>query len=292
MLAAVIDVGSNSIRLMVADGDESPRPLLKQRRTTRLAEGLSATGKISDDAIRRSLEVIDAFAREAREKFGDAIPVLAFATSAIRDASNGRDFGRAVLERTGVALDIIDGNTEACLAFYGATANGGIIDIGGGSTEIITGKGSPKYSVSVPVGCVRSKDLFPETVISASPHLFYEWLKKSFNIPTLQAPRWYGVGGTITTLAALDQELETYQSERVHGYVLTREAVDKLTHALFDPSFRLSKSLLKTRHDIILYGSLILGYIMERLNISQITVSEHDNLEGYWISKFGVKNGG
>ena len=266
---------------------------LKQRKTTRLAgEGLSATGKISDDAIRRSIDAIDTFAHEARSKFGDDIPVLAFATSAIRDASNGRDFGRAVLEHTGIALDIIDGNTEACLAFYGATANGGIIDIGGGSTEIITGKGSPKYSVSVPVGCVRSKDLFPEAVISASPHLFYEWLKKSFNIPTLHAPRWYGVGGTITTLAALDQELETYQTERVHGYVLTKSAVDRLTRELFDSAFRLSKPMLKSRHDIILYGSLILGYIMELLDIDEITASEHDNLEGYWISKFGAKNGG
>jgi exopolyphosphatase/guanosine-5'-triphosphate,3'-diphosphate pyrophosphatase len=292
MLAAVIDVGSNSIRLMVADGDRAPRPLLKQRKTTRLAEGLSATGRMSENAIRRSLDTISAFAQEARTKFGDDIPVLAFATSAIRDASNGRDFGRAVLERTGIALDIIDGNTEACLAFYGATVNGGIIDIGGGSTEIITGKGSPKYSVSVPVGCVRSKDLFPEAVISASPHLFYEWLKKSFTIPPLHAPRWYGVGGTITTLAALDQALETYQSERVHGYVLTKSAVDKLTHALLDPAFRLNTPLLKTRHDIILYGALILGYIMALLKIDEITASEHDNLEGYWISKFGLKNGG
>ncbi|MPM66708.1 Exopolyphosphatase 2 [bioreactor metagenome] len=292
MLAAVIDVGSNSIRLMVADGGEAPRPLLKQRKTTRLAEGLSATGKISDDAIRRSVDVIDTFAREARMKFGDDIPVLAFATSAIRDASNGRNFARAVLEQTGIALDIIDGTTEACLAFYGATASGGIIDIGGGSTELITGKGTPKYSVSVPVGCVRSKDLFPEAVISGSPHLFYEWLKKTFAIPTLHAPRWYGVGGTITTLAALDQDLETYQSERVHGYVLTKAAVDRLTQALFDPTFRLSKPLLKSRHDIILYGSLILGYIMTLLGIDEITASEHDNLEGYWISKFGIKNGG
>lgn len=291
MLAAVIDVGSNSIRLMVADGDKTPRPLLKQLRTTRLAEGLGATGRISDDAMRRSLEAIDAFAHEARVQFGDDLPVVAFATSALRSASNGRAFAHAVLEQTGVALDIIDGNAEACLAFYGATANGGIIDIGGGSTELITGKGRPKYSVSVPVGCVRSKDLFPEAVISASPHLFYDWLKTSFNIPMLHAPHWYGVGGTITTLAALDQGLETYQSERVHGYVLTRAAVERLTRELFDPALRLSKPILKSRHDIILYGALILGYIMELLNIDELTASEHDNLEGYWISKFGARNG-
>ena len=172
--SAVIDVGSNSVRLMfTADG----KVLYKTLETTRLGEGLAFSPRLKDDAMRRTAEAISAFV--ARAKDGGAERIFAYATAAVREAENRGEFLELVKNSCGVLPDVIDGEAEAALGMDGALngADGATIDVGGASTEIaVRVGGKTAYKKSVPVGVVRIKDMCGRDVAEIKKLVLCLWI--------------------------------------------------------------------------------------------------------------------
>jgi len=294
--AAVIGIGSNSVRLLVADCQGgSYRTVLRDRCGTRLFAGLT-DGELSEESLESSCSAACGMALQARTL--GATVLYAFATSAARDADNGDRLRDLLRERAELELDICTGEEEALLSYYGAARPGlcGLIDIGGGSTEWTIGRdGVPLAAISLQMGAVRlhqaariagSSDL-PAVVACAEAAL-------SGGLDALAAapkpPLWVGVGGTFTTLAAMDMELETFDRSLVEGYVLTGERVRHWANALADMPVeerRLLPGLQPQRADIVVHGMAILLACFHLLGFHSITVSDQGNLDGYLRVKVG-----
>lgn len=286
MIISVIDIGSNSVRLaVVSDG----KTLYKRLATTRLGEGLSFSGIMKAEAIERTALAIAEFVGQAKAENTDKL--YAFATAAVRSASNKAQFLARVKQLCGLDIDVISGETEAKIGILGAlgSKDGGMIDLGGASTEIIMRKnGETVYAKSVDIGAVRLRDLTGgdkaklEKVINEKLAEYGDVSAEDFDM--------YGVSGTATTLAALKHGLKIYDPAIVHGTVLTRKEVSAYAEKLLEMSVEEICGLLTVdsrRADIIGGGSLLLAKIMEKLKIEKLTVSESDNLEGYIIYKEG-----
>ncbi len=268
---SIIDIGSNSVRYM-------GRSANKRLVTTRLAAGLDANGVLCEDAMERSVAAVAGFAALSREE--GLIPA-AYATSAVRDAANSAEFIRRIMQKTGVAVDVISGDDEARYALLGAgCADGGLVDIGGGSSQLVTSD----WRASFPMGCVRAAD-----ICSGAPAL--QAMRASlearcnmiYRFPRMLIPRWTGVGGTITTLAALSAGLSEYDGEAVRRVVLTQDSVTALTRSLYEAGdeARARMPLLCDRHDVIIPGALVLLYIMRGMGIYELNISDRDGMEGY-----------
>lgn len=284
MKIGVIDIGSNSVRLALsADG----KTLFKRIKTTRLSEGLSSSGKLCRAAIERTAQAVAGFKLQAQSERADK--VFAFATAAVRSASNGSQFTAYVKENYGIDIEVISGQTEAKIGLLGAlgTSDGGIIDLGGASCEVtVRDKGNTVYTKSVDVGavrlleeCGRDKDKL-EKYIS----------KKLSDYGVFNADKYkmYGVSGTATTLAAVKQNLKEYDPQTVHGTRLSVAEVGTLAEQFLKMSvdeIKRSSGILVWRADVIGGASLFLYRLMQYMSISEITVSENDNLEGYLIYK-------
>ena len=219
MKIGIIDIGSNSVRLgMLADG----KTLFKKLETTRLAEGLSKSGKLSQKSIERTASAVEQFFAEAREE--GAEKVYAFATAAVRTAQNGGDFVSRVRKICGIEVDVISGGLEAEIGVLGALGvkNGGVIDIGGASTEVIVKKdGEYLFSKSIDIGAVRLND-----IAGHNKELLEQAISdKLGDLGKFTAGRYkmYAIGGTATTIAALKHGF--YSPEITHGTVLTFEEV-------------------------------------------------------------------
>ncbi len=285
---AVIDIGSNSIRYFCAAAAQKGVAVFapKQLITTRLAEGILTDGALQDAAIERSIAAIETFLILAREQGAKA--VYAYATSAVRDAKNRGAFLERLQARCGLAVDVLSGEEEARLAYLGATGHlgGGLIDIGGGSAQAII----PGLAHSFPIGCVRAKDLCSARNPAEYPTVIRDWLDRTIQhtLSGMEQPRWTGVGGTITTLGALQAGLTVYDSLRVNAQTLTPKSVRTLFEMLLDMGeARKEHPLLLARHDIILFGALILLELMQRLKIHALHVSDADGMEGYLMDRAG-----
>ena len=286
MKISAIDIGSNSVRLaLVSDG----KTLYKRLATTRLGEGLSFSGVMKPEAIERTALAVAEFAEIAKNEKSDKL--YAFATAAVRSASNREQFLTRVKQLCGIDIDVISGELEAKIGILGALGNndGGMIDLGGASTEIILRKnGAIAYAKSVDIGAVRLRDLTGgdktklEKVISEKIEEYGDITAENFDM--------YGVSGTATTLAALKNGLRVYVPSIVHGTVLTSEEVLFYAEKLLEMTVLEICDLLTVdsrRADIIGGGSLLLAKIMQKFKIDKLTVSESDNLEGYIIYKEG-----
>lgn len=281
MKYCVIDVGSNSVRLMTwADGTT----LYKKVCTTRLGEGVAFEPVLREDAMDRTARAIAAFAEEARAE--GAFP-HAFATAAVRSAKNGEDFCARVKNLCGVELDVVPGEEEAELALLGALgkADGSVVDIGGASTEVCTRRGGKRdYAISLNVGAVCLFDRCGDDEARLSAVIDEEISPLAAVLP----PNTYAVGGTACALAALMQGLEPYDAARVNDFPMTAEAVEGLAHKLLQmpPSARAAlKGMDPKRADIIAGGALLLSKLMKKLGLSVIYASDRDNLEGYLFKK-------
>ncbi len=285
--AAVIDIGSNSIRYLSAAVTPQGVAAFAPKRliTTRLAEGILHTGCLQEAAMARSIAAILEFCALAAEH--GAQEVYAYATSAVRDAKNRDEFLALVRESCNISVDVLSGEEEARLAFLGATGQlgGGLIDIGGGSAQVVT----PKLAQSFPIGCVRAKELCEGLKPKEIPAAISGWLDQKIGDALagygIRERRWTGVGGTITTLGALQAGLTTYDSLRVNQETLTQEGVLSLYSSLLAMKKRREHPLLVDRHDIILFGALILYGLMARLNIDMLHVSDADGMEGYLLGR-------
>ena len=282
--AAVIDIGSNSVRLMFwADG----KVLYKQLSTTRLGEGTAFSLCLKEEAIERTARAVSAFAERAKRE--DAENIFAYATEAVRSAENKEVFLARVRQLSGLEVEVLSGETEAKLGLFGALGehgDGGMIDVGGASTEVSFRKsGKLVFSVSISLGAVRLYDLCHDSIKclrnSVSPHL-----EKLSDAP--KGLPVYGVGGTATTLAAVYLKLERYSSSAVQGYRIKESELGPLTAQLLSLSAEERKQLPgmdARRADIIGGGAFLLTSVLKTLGADELIVSDSDNLEGYLAYK-------
>ena len=276
--SAVIDVGSNSVRLMISVNGKTQYKLVK---ITRLAEGYEKTGYLTEEAIKRTALAIDEFVKKAwLEK---AQRLFIFATAAVRNSKNGKEFCDYVYGLTGQRVEIVLGEVEAKLGLLGALNGkvGGIIDIGGASTEIITHDGDKEtYSKSVYVGVVSLKNACGQDYALLEPFID-EKLKEFGLVPKTE---FYGIGGTCTSIAAVMQELDPYDPLKVDGYRIRLGELLKLQEKIFNMSEAQKEKIVglqKGRAPVFAGGILLLTKIMQKLGVKYLTVSESDNLEGY-----------
>ena len=280
MKTGIIDVGSNSVRLaLMADG----KTLYKALATTRLGEGLTLTGKMSDGAIERTVQAISGFIRKAEED--GAQKVCIFATAAVRSASNKQEFLDSVKQLCGISVDIISGEDEAKIGLLGALKgrDGGIIDVGGASTEVtVQSGGKLLYSKSVNIGTVRLHDMAgrdKQKLNSAIDKALSGYGEFSAGLYDM-----YTIGGTATTIASVKHELKVYDPAITDGTVITVEEILAMADRFLTlpvEEVRKISGMEPRRADVIGGGCLLLGRVMRKFGIENITVSESDNIEGY-----------
>ncbi|MBO4251984.1 MAG: rod shape-determining protein [Clostridia bacterium] len=277
MKYGVIDIGSNSVRLLIS---ENGITLKKSLNTTRLAED-KKDGFLSEKPSLRTLNAVLCFVDEAKAERVDKIYI--FATAAVRNAVNGKSFALALEKACGIKVDIVPGETEAVLGYKGALKDkdGAVLDIGGGSTEVAVVKdGKCVYAKSLPIGAVVLTDKFGQDSVAVRNFVknqvaFYGVIPNA---------DFYCIGGTCTSLAAVSLKLAVYDAERVDGYKLTRDEISRLANAISALSVEDRKGLAglqKERADIIHAGAIILDEIAKYTGVDYFTVSDSDNLEGY-----------
>ena len=296
----VIDIGTNSVRLLVADfgHDEGFQRVFEDRRITRLGEGSQNSGRLSEEAIQRTLETLCVFLVKAQEK--GAARVLGAATSAVREASNGQLFAERARELTGLEIRVLSGNEEAgwmargiSLLWAFAPERWIALDIGGGSTEFaLMERDVFREAFSIRLGMVHlTEDLLTrdppssfqmERCRNVSKEAIIEALRicaLQRDLPTLIV----GTAGTITCLAAMEMNMDPYDSERVNGYRLSLEAVDRWCMLLAGLNKRKRceiPGMEPGREDVILAGTVILCEFMRALGSEEIVVSDYGLLEG------------
>ena len=282
---AVIDIGTNTTRLLVAERDEDGGIVELKRRTiiTRLGQGVDATGRLADEAKDRVAEAIAGY-REIIDRTG-AERIVAVATSAMRDAENGPDFREYLNDKFGVDARTISGDEEARLTFLGATTGRNddrdtvVIDIGGGSTEYVVGKpgGDPSFHTSIQMGSVR----FTERFLKSDPPAPSEMQELAEAVrgmvPDAQADHAIAVAGTATSLAAIDG------AEEVHGYRLNLGACERITAMLAGMPLedrKGVKGLHPDRAPTIVAGAVILTESVRTLDLQEVEISDRDILHG------------
>ena len=278
---AVIDIGSNSVRLMfVADG----KVLYKRLNTTRLGEGIAQVPRLKQEAIERSAKAVAEFYAQAKAE--DAEAVYAFATAAVRAAENGADFVQAVKQLCGLTVEVISGEEEAEIGILGALGNadGGVIDVGGASTEVVIKKGGEmSYKKSIGIGVVRLKDMCGRER-SALEETCKAKIAEFGNLP--EVSNLWAIGGTATTLAAQVLGLQTYDSAKITGAIITQSQMSALADKLLEMSVEEIAALPcmpKGRADVLTGGAVLLATVMKQFNIQTLTASDRDNLEGYAV---------
>jgi exopolyphosphatase/guanosine-5'-triphosphate,3'-diphosphate pyrophosphatase len=293
----VVDLGTNSTRLLVAEVRDGAVAELERRTTvTRLGEGVEATGRLADGAMERVSEALAVY-REILDRFGTD-EVVAVATSAMRDAENGPGFRDEIRERFGIDARTISGDEEARLTFLGATsarragAETLVIDIGGGSTEYVTGQAgsNPGFHISTRMGSVRHT----ERHLHSDPPTPEEMATLADDARAIvqadvpadvrdRVEEGIAVAGTATTLAAIAQELDPYDPEKVHGYRLGQGTCERLVAqlaALTVAARRRVPGLHPDRAPTIVAGAVILLESMRCFELDEIEVSEADILHG------------
>ncbi|MCL6610467.1 MAG: Ppx/GppA family phosphatase [Peptococcaceae bacterium] len=281
---AVIDIGTNSTRLLVADVDGAGRvePLHADLKTTRLGQGIEGRFLLPE-AVSRTVEAISDMQRQARER--SASRLVAAATSAVRDADNRDRFLDLVFRKTGIRVRVLEGVEEARLSYLGVAAGFGgdmdgavIVDIGGGSTEFTWNRRGRVTCRSVNAGAVRM------TEGGHDDRAIGEILREITREIRRERPReLIGVGGTVTTLAAMEMKMEVYDRNRVHGCTLEEASVRRLLEELVraGPEGRKRMpGLQPARADIIVAGVRILLEVMKGLEFGRIRVSEADLMYG------------
>jgi exopolyphosphatase / guanosine-5'-triphosphate,3'-diphosphate pyrophosphatase len=299
---AVVDVGSNSSRLLVGDVADGKVSQVERRSTvTRLGRGVDLSGRLSAEAIEDACAAIGEYVALLREL--DAEVVEAIATSAVRDAENGSAFVAELRERFALSARVLDGEEEARLTYLGATSENVpaeptlVIDIGGGSTELIVGTGSDiSFHTSMQAGVVRHTERHiasdpPTAVELESLAADARGLIEAAVPPGIRARAGIAVAGTPTSLAAIELELEPYDPTRVHGHVLALPEIQRMLS-------RLASAPLAERVEIagmhpdraptIVAGVVILVETMRAFGLERIEVSEHDILYGAAIATASV----
>ncbi len=302
---AAIDCGTNSIRLLIADVDEGRlRDVHREMRIVRLGQDVDATGRLATDALERTRVALADYATIAMRVGAKRIRMVA--TSATRDAANREDFFSMVRDILGTDAEVISGDEEARLSFTGAvgdleSADGPfvVVDVGGGSTEVVLGewdgvRADVQAARSVDVGCVRITERYlradppSDRDVSSAEAFAKQTLADAFaDVAVEKARTWVGVAGTVTTLSAIAQELPEYDAARTHLARLSLDQLRSTTAALLASTHdeRASNPAIHPgRVDVIAGGAVIVRAFAEELyaraGIDELVVSEHDILDG------------
>jgi len=296
MRVAVIDMGTNSTRLLVADvSDGSVEELARESRVTRLGRGVDLSGQLATEAIDEVCDAVGDYIAIYEELGAERVDAIA--TSAVRDASNGDAFLAELRERFALDSRVLGGDEEARLTYRGASFGRAseevtlVVDIGGGSTEIVVGTGDEVgFRASLQAGTVRHT----ERHLTGDPPAAAQLEELAADVHSLidaelegnalvSADSGIGVAGTPTSLAAIELELDPYDSEAVHGKKLSLRAIQRMYSEL--ASMPLDERLEVTglhpgRAPTIVAGVVILIGVMRAFGLSEIEVSEHDILYG------------
>ena len=299
MNVAVVDIGSNSTRLLIAElrDDRVHRELMRHSDVTRLGAGVDADGRLRDDAMQRVYDVLERYRGEIdRHRCEAAVAVL---TSAVRDSANGAQFAATVRDRYRVEPHVLTGDQEAQLTYRGATSERDpgdrtptlVLDIGGGSTELVIGEGPDVgFHVSTQAGVVRQTERHLHDDPPTEDQLG-ELASDVRGILTAAVPETQrsavrhavAVAGTATSLAAITQRLEPYDPDRVHGYRLSASECERVLGELKRMDLdrrRHVPGLHPDRAPTIVAGVVIFGEVLSLFHLTEIEISEHDILRG------------
>lgn len=295
MKIGAIDIGTNSMRLLTTDlVDNKLIDRKKYVNTTRIGQGVDENGFITDEAMDRNIVALKEY-HDKCEEYG-CEKIYCMGTSALRDSKNRDEFIKRAKDEAGIDVNVVEGEIEARLGFSGVT-NGIekegdilVIDIGGGSTEFIFGnRDGIKRNISINIGALRLTEKFlskgyTDKAFSDMKEFIYEEIKEIVEyLRDKEIECICGIGGTITSLSAVNQNLEVYSMDKVHGSKITREEVESMMNRFVECSDEDRKhinGLQPKRADIISAGTEILICIMDSLSKKEVVVSEYDNLEG------------
>lgn len=295
MKIGAIDIGTNSMRLLTTDlVDNRLIDRKKYVNTTRIGQGVDENGFITDEAMDRNIAALKEY-HDKCEEYG-CKKIYCMGTSALRDSKNRDEFIKRAKDEAGIDVNVVEGEIEARLGFSGVT-NGIekegdilVIDIGGGSTEFIFGnRDGIKRNISINIGALRLTEKFlskgyTDKAFSDMKEFIYEEIKEIVEyLRDKEIECICGIGGTITSLSAVNQNLEVYSMDKVHGSKITREEVESMMNRFIECSDEDRKhinGLQPKRADIISAGTEILICIMDSLSKKEVVVSEYDNLEG------------
>lgn len=299
MRIAGIDCGTNSIRLLINDfseNDNQMHEVLREMRIVRLGEGVDKTKKFSEAALIRTFEAIDEYAQLISENNVEKIRFVA--TSATRDAANKEIFFSGVRERLNIEAEVITGEEEAALSFIGATKSLAhvypppylIIDLGGGSTELVLGDKAPVAAYSMNVGCVRMTERHTpggnptaEQVKNIRQDVLDELMSAKKIVDFAQANTVIGVAGTVTTVAAHVLNISKYDPDLLHGAEIASEGISKTVEDFASLSFIERAELLYMhpgRVEVITAGSIVLDEVVKAIGTKKLIASERDILDG------------
>jgi exopolyphosphatase/guanosine-5'-triphosphate,3'-diphosphate pyrophosphatase len=301
---AVVDLGTNSVRLLVAGRapDGSLEEFARDMVITRIGEGVDATGRIDPGALERTIAVLGRYARRARALHAERI--LVSATSAVRDASNRTELERVVERLTGEPLRVIDGLHEARLSFEGATRDLDapspflVVDVGGGSTELALGAATVSAAISLPIGSVRLTERFVRTDPPAAGEL--DAVRAEVRARLTDAARTVrggdaatlvAVAGTATTLQGIALGLDRWDPEATHRTWLTLEDARRVLSTLASMTTRERAAIPVMppgREDVITAGAIVLTEVMEAFGRNRALVSETDILDGLAFEALGT----
>ena len=302
---ACIDIGTNSVRMIVLDTERACIEAEKYMETTRIGHGVDESKMLSEEGMKRTTDALETYYNLAKEKEVDEI--IAIATSAVRDAKN-RDVFLEQVKNIGIDVEMISGSEEARLGFLGVIKgmalsglvkpeeNILVIDIGGGSTEMIVGnQAGIIYDKSLDIGAVRLHDKFvtedPVPLLEQQDMADYIRLiiKPELNkISEYDIKMIIGIGGTISTAGSMALGMEVYDRKRIHNYYVPLDIVYQLNRKLLSQTVeerQSHKGLQPKRADIIPCGFMILQLILLALEKDGISISEYDNLEGLFFDK-------
>jgi exopolyphosphatase / guanosine-5'-triphosphate,3'-diphosphate pyrophosphatase len=295
---AAFDCGTNSLRLLIADldpGTGEMTELVREMRIVRLGQGVDRTGRISDESMARTFAALDEYAALVADHLPELMRFCA--TSAARDAANAAEFMAGVEERLGVVPEVIDGDEEASASFAGVARVLGeaespvlVVDIGGGSTELILGGSGPTETTaqSLDIGSVRMTERHlhddpPTAEQVAAARADIDGVLDGCRIDPGRARTVVGVAGTVTTVAAGVLGLTAYDRDRIHLSRLSRDDVHATVDALLAMTVaeRTAAGYVHPgRADVIGAGALILDCVLQRTSVDQLVVSESDILDG------------
>ncbi len=298
MKIGTIDIGTNSMRLLIADYNNNKIENRKKFiNTTRIGQGVDKEGYITKEALERNLKALKEFSDKCKEE--ECEKVYCMGTSALRDSKNGQEFVNEAKKLTDIDVKIICGEEESNLGFMGVLEGTEgdkkedilVIDIGGGSTEFIVGNEEGiKFCKSENVGALRMTEKFITTdpindeEFNDMTSFIEDTISSTIDtIKTMNISKLVGIGGAITSLSAMNQQLEVYSMEKVHNSVVTKKDLEKILQNLKIMTLsdkKTLKGLQPKRADIITAGVKILHIVMEKLEIEKIMISEYDNLEG------------
>ena len=296
MRVGAVDCGTNSVRLLVADVDGSRKTdVHREMRVVRLGQGVDRTGELAAEALERTRVALVDYAATCRDLGVEALRMVA--TSATRDARNRDEFRARVRDALGVDPEVVSGDEEAALSFDGATrgldlAEGPflVIDIGGGSTELVLGTTSVEAARSVDVGAVRLTERHlagdppdPAEIAAAEADIDAAIALAREVVPFETARTAVGLAGSVTTVAGIALDLPAYDASRIHLSRVPAAQVAEVTSRLLS-STRAQRAALTVMHpgrvDVIGGGALVLATLVDRLRLREVLVSESDILDG------------